>query len=158
MRPTFSFPWTSLREKRTYPYSGNYDTFSDILEALRGKLPWETDVKHCKDRYTLLTRTFKKNDNIDRSSTGVEEEFGEKETVLTSLTEEAAFWKEKRSHERTKHQNLSQNLLAAGREARALALARCAVAYVSTFAGYTNRAVERSRCQRTVRFKYDSMR
>jgi hypothetical protein len=84
--------------------------------------------------YKLLKRTFKKNDNIFRSSNGVEEEFGEKETLLTSLTEEAAFWKEKRSHERTKHQERSQNLLAAGSEARALALARCGGAYVSTVA------------------------
>jgi hypothetical protein len=97
-------------------------TLGNRHEALQGSL------------YASDTRTFEKNDNIGRSSTGVEEEFGEKETLLKSLTEEAAFWKEKRSHDRTKHQERSQNLLPAGREARALALDRCGGAYVSTVA------------------------
>jgi hypothetical protein len=77
----------SARKAHVSVFGKTMDTFSDISEALRCKLPWETDAKHCKDRYTLLTRTFKKNDNIGRSSVGVEEEFGEKETHLTSLTE-----------------------------------------------------------------------
>jgi hypothetical protein len=60
-------------------------TLGNRHEALQGSL------------YASDTRTFEKNDNIGRSSTGVEEEFGEKETLLKSLTEEAAFWK-RRDH------------------------------------------------------------
>jgi hypothetical protein len=107
------------------------ETFAAIAEALRGKLPWETDAKHCRDRYTLLTRTFTKSDRIGRSSTGVEEDFTEREILLTGLIEEAVLWKEKRTHDKSKDQERHERLMAAGSEARALALSGCGGAYVS---------------------------
>jgi hypothetical protein len=108
------------------------ETYSAIAEALTGKIPWETDAKHCRDRYTLLTRTFKRRDRIGRSSTGIEEEFDERERLLTGLIEEADLWKDKRAQDKSHEHERNQRLKAAGSEARALALARCGGAYVST--------------------------
>jgi hypothetical protein len=108
------------------------ETYSAIAEALTGKIPWETDAKHCRDRYTLLTRTFKIKDRIGRSSTKVEEEFDERERLLTGLTEEANLWKGKPAQDTSHEHEGKQRLKEAGSEARALALAGCGGAYVST--------------------------
>jgi hypothetical protein len=89
------------------------ETCSAIAEALTGKIPWETDAKHCRDHSTLLTRTSKRRDLIGRSSTGVEEEFDERERLLIGLTEEADVWKDKRAQDKSHEHERNQRLKAA---------------------------------------------
>jgi hypothetical protein len=96
--------------------------YAAISVALEGQLPWKTDAKHSRDRFTLVCRTWSKDDVRGRIATGVEEILTERDTLLAGLIEEAASWKDRRVEERGTEAEKQEVHLNAVKEALSLAL------------------------------------
>jgi hypothetical protein len=54
------------------------ETFEEVSRALNegNTLPWNTNGKHCNDRYKLLLAKFRRADRAHALASGTEEEFG----------------------------------------------------------------------------------
>jgi hypothetical protein len=63
------------------------DKFDEVSLALNksSMMPWATDGKHRLDRYKLLVASFKRADRIRASASGTEEDFGEKDKLLSDI-------------------------------------------------------------------------
>jgi hypothetical protein len=63
------------------------DKFEEVSTALNNSdaLPWTTDAKHCLDRFKLLVSAFKRLDRVRASASGTEEEFNEKDQLLSDI-------------------------------------------------------------------------
>jgi hypothetical protein len=48
-------------------------------------MPWNTDGKHCINRYKLLIATFGMADRARAATSGAEEEFGGKDQLLSDI-------------------------------------------------------------------------
>jgi hypothetical protein len=64
------------------------DKFEEVSVALNngGAFPWMTDAKHCLDRYKLLLSNFRRLDRVRASESGTEEEFNEKDQLLSDIS------------------------------------------------------------------------
>jgi hypothetical protein len=63
------------------------DKFDEVSLAANesNMMPWETEGKQWLDRYKLLVASFKRADRIRASALGTEEDFGEKDQLLSDI-------------------------------------------------------------------------
>jgi hypothetical protein len=63
------------------------DKFEKFSAAMnnRGAPPCETDAKHCLDRSKLLASAFKRLGTVRASALGTEDEFNEKDQILSDI-------------------------------------------------------------------------
>jgi hypothetical protein len=63
------------------------ETFEEVARALNegNALPWNTNCKHCNDRYKLLLANFRRADRARALVSGIEEKFGEREQLLADI-------------------------------------------------------------------------
>jgi hypothetical protein len=63
------------------------ENFEDVARALNegNALPWNTNGKHCNDRYKLLLANFRRADQARALANGTEEEFGERDQLLADI-------------------------------------------------------------------------
>jgi hypothetical protein len=63
------------------------ETFEEVARALNegNALPWNTNCKHCNDRYKLLLANFRRADRARALVSGIEEKFWEREQLLADI-------------------------------------------------------------------------
>jgi hypothetical protein len=102
------------------------ETFEEVARALNDSnaLPWNTNGKHCNDRYKLVLANFRRADRARALASGIEEEFGKREQLLADI-QSAVNDNEKRGRtEREKSAKRDERLAKAGQEVRANAMSR----------------------------------
>jgi hypothetical protein len=102
------------------------ERFDAISAALNksGVLPWSTDAKHCLDRYRLLIASFKREDRARVSASGTEEEFCERDQLLSDIVTAADDANECGRVERLEMAKRDKDLLKAGEMIRSKAMSR----------------------------------
>jgi hypothetical protein len=63
------------------------EKFEDVARALNegNALPWNTNGKHCNNRYKLLLANFRRADRTHALASGTEEKFGERDQLLADI-------------------------------------------------------------------------
>ena len=101
----------------------NFDAISDTLNK-SGVLLWSTDAKHCLDRYRLLIVTFKREDRARASASGTEEEFCERDQLLSDIITAADDVNERGRIERLEMVKRDKDPLKAGEKIRSQTMDR----------------------------------
>jgi hypothetical protein len=101
----------------------NFDAVSGVLNTSR-VLPWATDGKHCLDRYKLLVSCFKREDRAKSRASGTEEDFNEKEQLLSDIVSAVNDAQEHCRVERLELAKRDKELLQAGERIRLQAMNR----------------------------------
>jgi hypothetical protein len=102
------------------------EKFDAIAAALNkgGVLSWSTDAKHCLDRYKLLIASFKRDDRARASASGTEEEFCERDQLLSDIVTASDDANERGRIERLEMAKRDKDLLKAGEKIRSQAMSR----------------------------------
>ena len=102
------------------------DKFDEVGTSLNanGVMPWSTDGKHCIDRYRLLIATFRRADRARAATSGAEEEFGEKDQLLSDICNAIDDADERGRLERREASRRDAELQYAGEQVRAAAMSR----------------------------------
>jgi hypothetical protein len=102
------------------------DKFEEVSAALNngGAFPWMTDAKHCLDRYKLLLSTFRRLDRVRASASGTEEEFNEKDQLLSDISVAVDDANERGRSDRLEQAKRDKELQKAGEKIRYQAMNR----------------------------------
>jgi hypothetical protein len=102
------------------------DKFDEVATSLNANsvMPWNTDGKHCIDRYKLLISTFRRADRARAATSGAEEEFGEKDQLLSDICSAIDDADERGRLERREASRRDAELRYAGEQVRAAAMSR----------------------------------
>jgi hypothetical protein len=100
--------------------------FEDVARALNegNALPWNTNGKHCNDRYKLFLANFRRADRARALASGTEEEFGERDQLLADIHSAVNDNEERGRAEREISTKRNERLAKAGQEVRANAMSR----------------------------------
>jgi hypothetical protein len=102
------------------------DKFNEVATPSNSNrvMPWNTDGKHCIDMYKLLIATFRRADRARAATSGAEEEFGEKDQLLSDLCSAIDDADERGRLERREASRRDSELRYAGEQVRAAAMSR----------------------------------
>jgi hypothetical protein len=102
------------------------EKFDEVITALNnsGSMPWRTDSKHCLDRYKILLASFKRADRARASASGAEDEFNEKDQLLSDIVIATDDADERGRVERMETARRDARLIQAGEEVRSIAMRR----------------------------------
>jgi hypothetical protein len=89
-----------------------------------GVLPLSTDAKHCLDRYRLLIASFKREDRARASASGTEEEFCERDQLLSDIVTATDDANERGRVERLEMAKIDKDTVKAGEMIRSQAMSR----------------------------------
>lgn len=105
-------------------YGRTRERFDAVAASLNkvGALPWETNGNHCRDRWSLITRTWQRRDKAFASSTGLEEYITERYFILYNPVEERDVFDEGMEEKRRREVQRVESFLRAGEELISLAL------------------------------------
>jgi hypothetical protein len=101
-------------------------TFEKVARALNegNALPWNSNGKHCDDRYKLFHANFRRADRARALASGTEEKFGEREQLLADIQSTVNENEERDRTEREDSTKRDERFAKAGREVRAYAMSR----------------------------------
>jgi hypothetical protein len=88
------------------------------------RFPWNTNGKHCNDRYKLLLAKFRRVNRARALASGTEEEFGERDQLLADIQSAVNDNEERGRTEREESAKRDERLATAGKEVRANAMSR----------------------------------
>jgi hypothetical protein len=102
------------------------DKFEEVAAALNNSaaLPWHTNGKHCSDRFKLLLANYRRTDRVRARASGTEEDFGEKDQLLTDILSEISDFEEQSRRVREESSRRDERIAQAGREIRENAMKR----------------------------------
>ena len=108
------------------PHGKQQEYFKEVAKALNNTnvLPWKTDYKHFLDRYRLILTAYQISDRHKASSSGIEEEFGQREQLLEDIRNLVDDEKDRRKQSREAEANKEVELVAAGVRVREQAMAK----------------------------------
>jgi hypothetical protein len=102
------------------------ENFKEVDRALNegNALPWNTNDKHCNDRYKLLLANFRRANRARALASGTEEEFEENDQLLADIQCAVNDNDERGRTEREESAKRGERLAKAGQEVRENAMSR----------------------------------
>jgi hypothetical protein len=100
--------------------------FEEVARALNegNAFPWNTNGKHCNDRYKLLLANFRRADRACALASGTEVEFGERDQLLANIQSAVNDNEDRGRTEREESAKRDERLAKAGQEVLANVMSR----------------------------------